>query len=100
MCNFLLDRHRLAITRVFEPKRNLSRHLARARAVFARVFENSEALEPDAANEFKQRFKLFVGLAWETDNERSSQCQARNSGAKFVDQVFNVRARSFPAHSL
>src|SRR5689334_21527714 len=100
MRDLLLERDRRPVTRVFDLCRNLSGHFGGARSVFARIFKNPEPFETDALDKFQERFELFIGLARETDDERGSNSKTWNSGAQFVDQTFDMLARSFPSHSL
>src|SRR5205807_1191724 len=53
-CDPLLHRHGAAITLVFYFRRNLLRHLRRARTFLLRVFENAEAVESRSFDELEE----------------------------------------------
>src|SRR5205814_8694570 len=65
-----------------------------------RIFENAEPIEADALNELEQSLKPCFRFAGKTDDKRGPKRDARNTGTQFLDQPFDMRARSFPAHSL
>src|SRR5437764_3799346 len=69
-CDPLLHDHGAAMTLVFYFRRNLLRHLRRARTFLLRVFENPEPVESRSLDEIEERLKSGIGFAWKSDDKR------------------------------
>src|SRR5947208_11633028 len=104
MSNFirdlLLERHCQSVARVFNLRRNLVRHFRRARALFLRIFEYPEPFKSSAPNKIEKSREFCLRLARESDDESRAQGYAGNSGAQFMNQIFDVRPRCFSSHAL
>src|SRR5213595_3944146 len=100
MSNLLLSQHRGTVTRVLDFCRNLSWHFRRAGAHFLGIFEYSQPFESRAANEIEKPREFRIRFTGESDDESSAQCDAGNSSAQFINQIFDVRARCFASHPL
>src|SRR5439155_26131820 len=77
---------------------DLARHLRRARAFFLRIFEYPQPLKPTTSNEIKQAREFRLGFPGKSNDESSAQRDTGNPSAQSVNQIFDVRARSFSSH--
>ena len=82
-CDFYLDAllapHEPAPPRALDRRGHVVRHGERARALFVRVGEDPDVIEPRLADERLEFPEVRVGFSRETDDEGRPQCDARNT---------------------
>src|SRR6266581_5935603 len=96
----LLRRHGQGPPLFLDFVRDLAGHFPCPRSLLLRVSENAQSLELRLANETQQLPKSGLGLAWETDDERRAQGDARNPRPNSPKEIQDVLLRSFAPHPL